>query len=39
MYIRLDNGEYQKIFQNSTGDIRVGDRVIIENDRVFRDTR
>lgn len=39
MYISLDNGDYQKIFQNTIGDIRVGDRVIIENDRVLRDIR
>jgi len=35
--VRLDNGGYQTVTQQSISDLRVGDRVRIENDRVSRD--
>lgn len=34
--VRLDNGGYQTVTQQSIADLRVGDRVRIENDRVSR---
>jgi len=34
--VRLDNGGYQTVTQPSISDLRVGDRVRIENDRVSR---
>lgn len=34
--VRLDNGGYQTVTQQSITDLRVGDRVRIENDRVSR---
>lgn len=34
--VRLDNGGYQTVTQPSITDLRVGDRVRIENDRVSR---
>jgi outer membrane lipoprotein SlyB len=34
--VRLDNGGYQTVMQQSIADLRVGDRVRIENDRVSR---
>lgn len=34
--VRLDNGGVQTVTQQSTADLRVGDRVRIENDRVSR---
>ncbi|MHB1292568.1 MAG: outer membrane lipoprotein [Sulfuricella sp.] len=34
--VRLDNGGYQTVTQQSINDMRVGDRVRIENDRVSR---
>lgn len=34
--VRLDNGGYQTVTQQSISDMRVGDRVRIENDRVYR---
>lgn len=34
--VRLDNGGYQTVTQQSIADLRVGDRVRIENDRVYR---
>ena len=34
--VRLDNGGYQTVTQPSINDLRVGDRVRIENDRVSR---
>ena len=34
--VRLDNGGYQTLTQQSINDMRVGDRVRIENNRVFR---
>ena len=34
--VRLDHGGYQTVTQQSIGDLRVGDRVRIENDRVSR---
>jgi len=34
--VRLDRGGYQAVTQQSIGDLRVGDRVRIENDRVSR---
>ena len=34
--VRLDNGGYQTVTQQSISDLRVGDRVRIENDRVSR---
>lgn len=35
--IRMNNGGYQTIRQDSLGDLRVGDRVRIENGRAYRD--
>lgn len=35
--VRLDNGQYQTVTQQSVTDFRVGDRVRIENGRVYRD--
>lgn len=35
--IRLNNGGYQTLRQDSLGDLRVGDRVRIENGRAYRD--
>jgi outer membrane lipoprotein SlyB len=34
--VRLDNGGYQTVTQQSIGDMRIGDRVRIEKDRVSR---
>lgn len=34
--VRLDNGGYQTIVQDSVADLHVGSRVRIENDRVYR---
>ena len=34
--VRMDNGGYQTVTQDSTGDLRVGDRARVENDRVYR---
>jgi outer membrane lipoprotein SlyB len=34
--IRLDNGAYQTMTLDAVGDLRVGNRVRIENNRVFR---
>lgn len=34
--VRLENGGYQTVTQQSIGDLRVGDRVRIENDRISR---
>jgi outer membrane lipoprotein SlyB len=34
--VRLDKGGYQTISQQSIADLRVGDRVRIENDHVSR---
>lgn len=34
--VRLNNGGYQTVTMQSIGDLRVGDRVRIENDRVSR---
>lgn len=34
--IRLDNGAYQTMMLDSVGDLRVGNRVRIENGRVYR---
>lgn len=34
--VRLDNGGYQTVTLQSIGDLRIGDRVRIENDRVSR---
>ena len=34
--VRLDNGTYQTVQQDSIGDIGVGSRVRVENGRVFR---
>jgi len=34
--VRLDNGGYQTVTQQSMNDLRVGDRVRIENNRVTR---
>lgn len=35
--IRLSRGGYQTVTQDSIGDLRLGDRVRIENERVYRD--
>lgn len=34
--VRLDNGSYQTVTQQSVSDLRVGDRVRIENNNVYR---
>lgn len=34
--VRLDNGSYQNVTQDNVDDLRVGSRVRIENDRVYR---
>jgi outer membrane lipoprotein SlyB len=34
--VRLDNGAYQTIMQDSVAELRVGSRVRIENERVYR---
>lgn len=34
--IRLDNGAYQSMTLDAVGDLRVGDRVRIDNNRVYR---
>ena len=34
--VRLDSGEYQTVTQQTVNDLRVGDRVRIENNRVSR---
>ena len=34
--IRLDNGSYQTVIQDSINDLRMGDRVRIENDHAYR---
>jgi len=34
--VRMDNGGYQSVNQDSANDLRVGDRARIENDRVYR---
>lgn len=33
--VRMDNGSYQTVMQDAIADLRVGDRVHIENNRVF----
>jgi outer membrane lipoprotein SlyB len=33
--VRLDNGAYQTIMQDSVADLRVGSRVRIQNERVY----
>lgn len=35
--VRLDNGSYLTVTQQGNSDLRVGDRVRIENDRIYRD--
>lgn len=34
--VRLDNGQYQTVVQDNVTDLRVGNRVEIQNDRVYR---
>ena len=34
--VRMDNGDYQTVTQDSANDLRVGDRARVENDRVYR---
>jgi outer membrane lipoprotein SlyB len=34
--VRMDNGGYQTVDQESANDLRVGDRARLENDRVYR---
>lgn len=34
--VRLDNGNYQTVTQSNVGDLRVGNRVRIENGQVYR---
>lgn len=34
--VRLDNGSYQSVTQDNVSDLRIGDRVRIENGRVYR---
>lgn len=34
--VRLDNGSYQTITQENIGDLRVGNRVSIQNNQVYR---
>jgi outer membrane lipoprotein SlyB len=34
--VRLDNGSYQTLVQDSIADLRIGNRVRIEGDRVYR---
>lgn len=34
--VRLDNGSYQSVVQGNISDLRIGDRVRIENGRVYR---
>ncbi len=34
--VRLNNGDYQTLNQDNIGDLRVGDRVRIENNQVYR---
>ena len=34
--VRLDNGNYQTINQENLGDIRIGSRVRVENNQVYR---
>jgi outer membrane lipoprotein SlyB len=34
--IRLDNGSYQTVVQDAVNDLHVGNRIRIENDRVYR---
>jgi outer membrane lipoprotein SlyB len=34
--VRLDNGSYRTVLQDSVGDLYVGSRVRIENDRIYR---
>ncbi len=34
--VRLDNGAYQAVTQEDITDLRTGDRVRIEGDRVYR---
>ena len=34
--VRLDNGSYRTIMQDNVADLRVGSRVRIENERVYR---
>ena len=34
--VRLDNGAYQTVVQDSASDLRVGNRARIENGRVYR---
>ncbi len=34
--VRLDNGTYQTVTQDSTNDLRIGNRVRIENGRAYR---
>jgi outer membrane lipoprotein SlyB len=34
--VRMDNGGYQTVTQDSASDLRVGDHARVENDRVYR---
>jgi outer membrane lipoprotein SlyB len=34
--VRLDNGDYRTFQQNAIGDLQVGDRIRVDNDRVVR---
>jgi outer membrane lipoprotein SlyB len=34
--VRLDNGSYLSVVQDSVSDLRVGNRVRVENNRVYR---
>jgi outer membrane lipoprotein SlyB len=34
--VRMENGGYQTVTQDSANDLRVGDRARVENDRVYR---
>jgi outer membrane lipoprotein SlyB len=34
--VRLDNGSYQTVMQDNVADLQIGNRVRIENDRVYR---
>ena len=36
--VRMDNGGYQTVTQDSANDLRAGDRARVENDRVYRYT-
>jgi hypothetical protein len=34
--VRLDNGGYRTVIQDSVADLRVGSRVRVDNDRAYR---